>query len=310
MKKKLRWLRIAVSLGILAVLFSKIPLEDVRHSLAGVRLPLMVLAYLLYLGGQSLSAFKWRLLAEPLGFRRRFRDYLSFYFIGMYFNLFLPTNIGGDVGRGYYLASEDRQWLLAYYSIVTERVTGTIALFLVASVGVLAAGARTLPDWVIWGTVLVAFGLFASIPFVPFLLRVVKSRVRRLSPYVREELTLYWRRPKILVQVFLLSVIFQLIWVVLQFLIGLSMGLSLPLSVFLVVAPLTSFAAFLPVSFNGIGLREAAYVFLLGRFGVEPHVALSFGILWLAVVVASSLVGGGVFLFRGHIGLKGAAGKA
>ncbi|MBI3014874.1 MAG: flippase-like domain-containing protein [Candidatus Tectomicrobia bacterium] len=296
--KRLHWLRVAVSIAVLWVIFTKIPLRAVGDVLGKVTPLPLFFAFLFYLCGQTLSAYKWRLLAAPLGFQRRFRDYLSYYFIGMYFNLFLPTNVGGDVGRGYYLAAENKQWTLAYYSILAERASGTLALFLVASLGILVSGGASLPLWISWGTGLATVALFGCLPAVPALLKVLRARVRILSPYIREEMTLYWKTPDLLVRALLLSALFHLLLVLIHFLIGRAMGLQLPVSSYLVTAPLTGLAAFLPVSFNGIGIREAAYIFFLGSFGAGPAVAFSFGILWLAVVVAASLLGGGAFLLK------------
>jgi len=40
-----------------------------------------------------------------LGYKNPFEDFAIFYFIGMFFNLFAPSTVGGDVGRVYYLSS-------------------------------------------------------------------------------------------------------------------------------------------------------------------------------------------------------------
>lgn len=296
--KKARWLRVAVSVVVFWVLFTKIPLRTVGSVLSEVTLLPLSCAFLVYLCGQTLCAYKWRLLASPLGFRQRFGDYWSYYFIGMYFNLFLPTNVGGDVGRGYYLASKNKKWTLAYYSVLSDRVTGMLALFLVASLGIMVSRGESLPQWISWGTVLATVFLFACLPAVPALLKILRSRIRFLTPHLREEMALYWKTPGILIRALLLAVTFHLLLVLIHFLIGRAMGLQLPLSFYLILSPLTSLAGFIPVSFNGLGIREAAYVFFLGRFGTESAVAFSFGILWLAVVVAASLLGGGAFLFK------------
>ncbi len=54
----------------------------------------------------------------------------------------------------------------------------------------------------------------------------------------------------------------------------------------------------IPISFNGIGLRESGYLFMLQRIEVNPEKALAFSVLWFIVVVLDSMVGGVVFIFR------------
>ena len=60
----------------------------------------------LYLFSQVLSSYKWSLLTKPLGFKKKFIDLVSYYFIGMFFNLFMVGSIGGDLIKAYYLAAK------------------------------------------------------------------------------------------------------------------------------------------------------------------------------------------------------------
>jgi hypothetical protein len=99
----------------------------------------------------------------------------------------------------------------------------------------------------------------------------------------------------------LLSLAFHLIQVAIQVLIADALAFELPWSYALVFFPLVDVVAMLPVSISGIGLREGGYLFFLGRLGVAPERAIASSIVWLAIVVASGLVGGLVFvLYRGR----------
>ena len=62
-----------------------------------------LLAVGLYLATQAVSALRWRLLAGVHGFGGSTARYVAYYFIGMFFNLVLPTSVGGDVVRAWYL---------------------------------------------------------------------------------------------------------------------------------------------------------------------------------------------------------------
>ena len=64
-----------------------------------------------YTAAQVVSAWRWQLLARPLGFDRPLRNFAGFYFIGMFFNLVLPTSVGGDAVRAWYLDGRpSRRW--------------------------------------------------------------------------------------------------------------------------------------------------------------------------------------------------------
>ena len=74
--------------------------------LSASRLEFVAAGVLLYAGGQALSAWRWRMLLEPVALSVPYRRMVSFYFIGMFFNLFLPTIVGGDAVKALLLARE------------------------------------------------------------------------------------------------------------------------------------------------------------------------------------------------------------
>jgi uncharacterized membrane protein YbhN (UPF0104 family) len=75
-----------------------------------------------------------------------------------------------------------------------------------------------------------------------------------------------------------------------------SLGLTQPLSVWFCVVPLVALAVVLPISINGVGVRENALAILLKPHGVPPEPAIAVGLLWLATSVVLGLVGGVLFL--------------
>src|SRR6476661_4804873 len=95
---RLRWLvRILVSLGIVVYILVDVDLGDLARALAGVAPGPVAGALGLYVGSQLLSAYKWSLIGRSVGFGQPVASYTRFYFIGMFFNLFGPSTIGGDV---------------------------------------------------------------------------------------------------------------------------------------------------------------------------------------------------------------------
>ena len=108
----------------------------------------------------------------------------------------------------------------------------------------------------------------------------------------------YLHHPKLFNYVILLSFVFQLLNIFVNIIIGVALNVSVPLSYYYVAMPIIALLAAIPISFNGIGIRENAYVFFLGLVGIEKSVAFSFALLWLCIVVASSLLGGPLFILR------------
>jgi hypothetical protein len=107
----------------------------------------------------------------------------------------------------------------------------------------------------------------------------------------------FLRRPGLLVGTTLLSVLVQLAAVVLVWLIGVGLGLSVPLPYYGVLVPLVTLLTLLPVSLNGMGLRELGTVLLLAPLGVGTASAVTLSVLQFAAYSLASLAGGIFYLF-------------
>jgi len=99
-----RGLRIVGSIALLGVIAWRIDLGEVTRTLASVGWHWWLAALGCYLVAQVVSSVRWQWLACPLGFGHSLDAYVGYYFVGNFFNLILPTSIGGDVARAWYLA--------------------------------------------------------------------------------------------------------------------------------------------------------------------------------------------------------------
>lgn len=286
--------RVAVSAGLLAWLGWRTDWGKVSESFARLRVDLWLGAVGMYVAAQAVSGYRWKLLAEPLGFRRSWRDFTSYYFIGTFFNMFLPTSVGGDVVRALYLDHRRGHRLKSFLSVLIDRASGLLVLLLVACVA-MAVRPIALPHWVfyaVWGTaaggVAAVLGLLALSRSAPH-----GGRLRRL----REASLVYFQYPGIIVSTTVLSLIIQAANVVLVWLIGLAMGMPVPGFYYWIMAPMVTVLTLLPVSFNGMGLREWGSEVFMGALGVDPSMAHCLGFLWFLALVAAGLAGGAVYLF-------------
>ena len=87
------FLKVAVGIGLLAFFFSQLDLGQFFQTFASARLSYLLLALLAYLLGKTLTGARWALLARPLGFSNPLKDFIAFYYIGMFFNLVGPSTL-------------------------------------------------------------------------------------------------------------------------------------------------------------------------------------------------------------------------
>jgi uncharacterized membrane protein YbhN (UPF0104 family) len=96
----------------------------------------------------------------------------------------------------------------------------------------------------------------------------------------------------------LLSLIVHVLQTWMHVLIGRALDADIPFSYAFIIYPLVGTFSALPVSLNGIGLREGGYLFLLRRIGISSEKAIAFGLLWFIVIALDSLIGGLLFILR------------
>src|SRR5262249_23657533 len=161
-------IRIGVSAVLLAYVAWHTDWDKVGQAFARLRVGLWLAAVALLLVTQVVSALRWRVLARALGFERPLRQLTGIYFIGMYFNLLLPTSVGGDVVRAWYLDGGSRRRLAAFASVFLDRVSGLLVLLTMACVA-LVLSPLDLPAWVslfVWGSVGVSLTAVAAVPLL------------------------------------------------------------------------------------------------------------------------------------------------
>ena len=290
-------LRAAISAAVLAYISADVDHGDLRAALSAVHVKALVLPLVLYLLGQVLSAVKWWMLGTSVGFARPLGDYIRFYFIGMFLNVFGLSTIGGDVVRGLYLG-DGRRPGLALNSVLFDRISGLAILMALGAAALLAFPGYALPWPLSAGCIVGGVALVVGWWTCPKLVRLlpVRNRFRRQVEY---DLAPFWRDRGLLVRVSLLSLVFHLSQVGVQWLLARAAGTSLPFSYCLVMHPILSVMMALPVSIGGFGVREGGYLYFLTRLDVEDSIAVTMGLLWWLMGALSGILGAIVFVASG-----------
>ncbi len=262
----------------------------------------LALTVALFLGSVSINARRWQLLANAVDLKKPFSALLQFCYVGLFFNLFLPSTVGGDFSRGYYLSKGTGKYKSAFYSVLADRTVGIAVLFLFGTIGILAGPAGHLPWKLKLPILLGTAGIFLVLPFAPKLCHLILGPENKITRrFENSAAKVYWHDRKLVLAALLLSVILQLVIVLCHITIGLALGLTMiPTWYYFVFYPCVAVLGFVTPSFNGIGIREWAYTYFLTFIGVDNSHALTYAMMWLALNTLSSLVGGIVY-FAGHL---------
>jgi glycosyltransferase 2 family protein len=299
-------LKLLVSAGLIAYFLSRIHIERFLQTFKSANFSYIALALGVYLVAQGVSAVRWATLARPLGIKTPFKDLVQYYLIGMFFNLFAPSTVGGDVTRVYYLAKDEEAHakgravttVHAAMSVLMDRAIGMVVLVWLGALGLLLFPSYAVPQTVRSATFLLALGLLIGILLTPMLKRFLPEDGHQLAVKLRlafRSYRLHWRA---LLTAALLSLTVHLIQAWMHTVMGRALGLEIPLSFCLIVYPLVGTFSAIPISLNGLGLREGGYIFLLAVIGIGTEQGIAFGLLLFLIVALDSLLGGLLFLFQ------------
>lgn len=300
-------LKILVSVGLLVFFFTRIHIERFFNTFASADFSYIILALLVYFVSQVLSALRWKVLARPLGFDGPFKFFLNCYLIGMFFNLFAPGTVGGDVSRVYYLAREgernrQKAWsgstMHAAVSVFVDRLVGMIVLVWLGALGLALFPEYHIPSTVRLVTFALALGFVLAGVLVPVLRRILSVGSHPMLVKFRVALGTYRDDWHTIPQAIGLSFAVHLIQAWIHVMIGRAIHIEIPFSFCIIIYPLVGTFASLPISINGFGLREGGYLLLLTLIGINSEKSIAFGLLLFLVVAADSLIGGVVYLLK------------
>ncbi|UCC89063.1 MAG: flippase-like domain-containing protein [Anaerolineales bacterium] len=298
-------LKIAVSLGLIAYLFTRVDLAQVSDVLRSANYWYLLPATLLYLGAMSNAGLKWYILLRAQGIRVPFRAVLSYTYVGFFFNNFLPANVGGDLMRGYGMARYTEQAAETAVSVVVDRIVGLMAFMSSAVVAALVAiyvmdqkNLQQIEIAAIIGLVIIAAG------FGVILSRRVRGLMERifawklLTPFapiysrLSEALNAYRHSYGALALAFCISLLTLVLTNFTDFLIVQSLGGGIPLIYIFLFNPIIAFVLLVPISVGGLGVTQAVYPFFYGLVGVPSSLAFTVSLLKQLIIYITSLPGG------------------
>lgn len=304
-------LRILVSLFLLAFLLwlMRENFAKIRQMLSSVKMPLFILTCLLFLSISILMAWRLKLLLLAQNIFFSIKELFGLTLIGYFFTNFMPTSVGGDLVKGYYVSKRNNQRALAYSSVFFDRVIGMFSFTLLATVGLLVMRKSIEHNFIFWAVLLLlscclAFGwsVFhrSAIEKIARSLGVVRLlQVLRLDSLLKKAyvaFSVYLNRKQTIIKALAISLFAQLVMFACVFLLAKSLAVDLPFGKVILVMPLILILCMLPVTMNGLGLREWAFIFFFSA-NIGEAAALSLSLLYLALFLVNSLIGGVIYLF-------------
>jgi glycosyltransferase 2 family protein len=287
-----RWLALRAGLGVAAIslLLWRYNARSILGSMAMERPGYFGTAAGVYMAIQLVSAWRWRLLAVVLKLEASFVEFLWFRFIATFINTVAPGVLGGDAARAIYLGRRNNRFGEAFVSVVADRGVGFIGLVWLAAFAAVFLNRATLPAAVIATPVAASLIALAAIIASPIILRLARSVSPRISRYANA-ISACLHHPWTLLATLAISVALEIALAVCQYLLAKGIGLDAPLTMYLFCVPAAGVFASLPLTVNGLGVREGVYVALFGLYGVKRSNGVTLGLLWFITTTVGALPG-------------------
>ena len=288
-------LKVLVTTLLFIVIFDKVDINSTIEILKATDSSFFILALLVMTIEVLIANTRWRLILKQLGLNIAYFTALRYLWIGVFFNQALPSSIGGDAVRGYYLCkNEDYSISEATIGVLLDRVIGLLGLVLLVIFTIpLIFESIVIPltKWTILAIIiaaLLAIIMSLIIDLIPnkFSQWKIMNGLVKFSSKGREVLFSFYGMLSII-----LSLIIHLTFVFTAWLLAYGMGLDISLTGMLLIVPITNLLIAIPISIAGWGVREGLFIAGLGYLNVSSDAALALSILYGLSMLVVSLPG-------------------
>lgn len=316
MSSKKKWaqfaVRAVVTVLIFAFLLKSVSWLTLVTTLIRVHHTFLLLALTAGVVCVVFSAYGWRSLVLAEHIQTDLARLINLYLVGIAFSHFLPTNMGGDAVKAFYVGRDSGNIPGSTSAVLMSRITSFMGMLLIA-LPALFIMHEEFTHAVIISFLLLTLLLVAAIGgamCVAVLLLGASSRFmkgtwtrHRIFVTVIEfgnALKAAIRRPRALCAAILYGMLFWIASFLNYYGYGAALGLHTPLSFYVIAVPFISIVASLPVSINGFGVREGAFVYLCSTIHIPAATSLLVVLLVDTQVLLFGIIGGCIYLAMGN----------
>jgi len=308
---KKKWIssaiRVSVTLLLFAFLFKSLSWSTLLAALTRVHPAVLPVAVVVGVFSLVVSAYQWQSLLRSERIHFDLAKLINLYLVGMTFSHFLPTGMGGDVVKAFYVGRESGNSAGSASAVVMSRVTGFFGMLFVAFPALIIWHAHFTRNIVLLfvslslGVGSMIVGAVFSARLLPGLFKGKWAKRRLFASAIRigDALSMSARRPRSLCVATLFGILFHVVACLNYYSFALALGMDVPLHFYFVAIPLASLAAFLPISINGFGVRESAFVYVFSTIHVAVTTSLLLAFLVDVQVLFFGAIGGCIYLTMG-----------
>lgn len=299
-----------ISILLLYFILRDVNFNDILSAIKEADFLILLLAFSLHFIGLLLSSIRWQILLKAQHIDSKLKFLFKSYLVASFFNHFLPSTVGGDSIRTYdsWKLGENKE--KAFAVVILDRFLGLLTLLLFAVISMILSPhlSDKIPGIIFWiflitiGALLIVwFILSPPLKYFENLKNKNKGIISKIAGFIFKIDTAFSQfsdKKGKLFSALGLSFLLQLNVVFYYYLISQSLGLEVAFIDYFLIVPLTIFITMIPISFNGVGLRESALFLFLSQFGVLQAEAIAFAWLEYGMLLLLGIIGGIFYTLR------------
>ena len=243
-----------------------------------------------------------------LSFWRRYYLWL----ISLFFNMFLPSAVGGDIAKAYYIYKDTGKKMASVTCVLLDRFFGLMSIVFIAFVAFIFARDQISDPRIgefIWAvTLIILFGtLFVtsrrfSRPAKALIIKLAPSKFKEEFQKLFDALELYRTRRGQFFVIFGMSISAQILFILMAYWLAISIQIRLPLELYYLFMPIVALLTMIP-SIGGLGVREAATVYFFQKY-VSVEQAFAFSLILDVLLYGVGALCGILYAVKGGASMK------
>lgn len=307
------FLRLGFSIILLVVLFrfKNIDLKTLMETIRNADKALLGLALFIFFAIYLVCFLRWKMLLKAIKIDLPLRRIITSFSGGVFFNLFLPSTIGGDFARTMDLSAYTKRPREIVATVFLDRLSGYVGLVILVLFSFFFGRRFMQHNREVIISVSVITGILIFVLLVLFnnrlfsmVNRILSSpgagRLREALKNLHQEIYYFKGNKKVLCENIALSLLAQLLSPLVSYIIALSLGVKINIIYFLIFLPIIGAISLLPISIGGLGIRENMTVLFFAKAGMSQNAALAMSLLNFLFLIFYGAVGGLIYVLTVH----------
>ncbi|MCK4321146.1 flippase-like domain-containing protein [candidate division WOR-3 bacterium] len=297
------FLKLLITIALFYYLFQQVPIEEVFKIVKSMEIKNFCFSIILFFIYYGFFSLRWKFLLRSQDIKLGFTFSYLYMLIAFFFNNFLPSGLGMDVIRSGY-AGGRKDFEKAFGASLMERILGMVGMMCIGIFAIFSLRIEFIRLAILYLLLIVLIGgvysLLVSLKLEWLKKKLLSIKFLNIGESIRvfyHAFKVYSKKWRVIVIGIGYSLLVQMMIICINFFLAMSLSIDISFISLIAYIPLITIISLIPITINGLGMRESAYVFLFSSYGIARGEALSLSLVFFAASVIASVIGGIVFIF-------------